>query len=160
MLIRSCELPGVGRKVSLITAQQNMLVFIAHHTGKHELFVFQHSEDDEPVFALDLTAEEARQIGALLLGTVLEQDKMEAMKKSMVIDWIEVCPASPLVDHSIAENQIRTRTGASVIGILRGNEVIASPAANERILAGDLLLVAGKRAQVRSLEELCRGGGS
>lgn len=131
---------------------------IIHHTGKKELYVFTKPDADEADFVVVLTNEEARELAAELLGVTYQPvpfDKVQAFRKEIVLEWLEVNPGSPLAGKSIKESQIGGRTGVSILGIIRDDEVIASPAADELIRVGDILISAGKAEQIASLEELC-----
>lgn len=97
-------------------------------------------------------------MAAELLGVTYQPvpfDKVQAFRKEIVLEWLEVNPGSPLAGKSIKESQIGGRTGVSILGIIRDDEVIASPAADELIRVGDILISAGKAEQIASLEELC-----
>ena len=78
-------------------------------------------------------------------------------KNQIMIEWVEVSPGSPLVQKTIAESQVCTKTGASIIGIVKGKDVIAVPDINVVINPGDTLMIVGKRDQMSALEALGRG---
>lgn len=158
MRVRSCDLPGIGKRVSITTSVGQMLVLIIHHTGKKELHLFARPDADEADFSAVLTSEEARELAAELLGVTYQPvpfDKVQAFRKEIMLEWLDVQPGSPLADKSIKESQIGSRTGVSILGIIRDDEVIASPAADDVILAGDTLIGAGKAEQITALEKLC-----
>jgi CPA2 family monovalent cation:H+ antiporter-2 len=48
----------------------------------------------------------------------------------------------------IRELQLRTQTGASIIGIERGGESLINPGPDEELRAGDQILLLGNRAQL------------
>lgn len=68
--------------------------------------------------------------------------------------WVEVRAGSLLDGHTIADLALRTRTGATVVGIMRDGQMIANPAPTERLEALDLLAIAGTPDQRRRLEAL------
>ncbi len=68
--------------------------------------------------------------------------------------WVEVGAGCPLDGHSIADLALRTRTGASIVGILRSGHMIGNPQPTEVLRAGDLLAVTGTPDQRRALEGL------
>jgi len=72
------------------------------------------------------------------------------------MDWIKVQADSCIAGKKIIESQIRTRTGATVVAIQRGEKIIGSPDANEVIRPGDTLMTIGTREQTKSLEKLCQ----
>lgn len=161
MIIRTSDLAGVGKRISIQTAEGKLVVLIIHHTGKKELFFFKKMDADQADFSLTLTGEESRELAAQLLGITYQPaalDKMKAFRKEIVMEWLEVEKGSPLAGKSIMESQIRTRTGASVIGIIKGDELVASPGVKEVIKEGDTLIAVGKAKQIEALEAICSGG--
>lgn len=160
MQIKMADLPGIGKKLSFITAEDNMVVLIIHHSGKRELYFFEDAEADEADFSINLTAVETREMGAQLLGATyqpIDIDTMKTFKKQLVMEWVELKPESPITGKTIGEAQIRNLTGASIVAVVRGEEVIVSPGIDEVLLAGDTLMGAGKSEQMGQFESLCRG---
>ncbi|NJB66849.1 CPA2 family monovalent cation:H+ antiporter-2 [Desulfobaculum xiamenense] len=70
------------------------------------------------------------------------------------LHWIELPAGSPLGDRAIRDTEIRTRTGASVVAILRGENVDVNPGPEKTLRAGDLLGVIGMAEQVDALRTL------
>ncbi|WP_078555324.1 cation:proton antiporter regulatory subunit [Bacillus alkalicellulosilyticus] len=160
MQVKVADLPGIGKKMSLITAEKSMIVLIIHHTGKRELYFFQDADDDEADFSINLTADETRELGAQLLGAVfqpIDADKMVLFKSQIVMEWIELKSESPLTEKTIGESEIRKRTGVSIVGIFRDSEVIASPEVSEKLKTGDTIMAIGKSEQIQQFEKLCAG---
>jgi TrkA domain protein len=158
MQIKTSDLPGVGKRYSFATAEGGSLVLILYHEGHREIYHFKEPDEDEPDFTIRLTDEEARQMASILLGLdyqPVSDDRLELLLKSVRIDWIKVMPDSCIANKRIIESQIRTRTGATVVAIQRGDKIIGSPDVNEIILPGDLLMTIGTRDQTKSLESLC-----
>ncbi|MBI5443548.1 MAG: cation:proton antiporter [Deltaproteobacteria bacterium] len=72
------------------------------------------------------------------------------------LDWVSLSPASPLRGLSIREAAVRTRTGASLVGVIRGGNFRPNPEADERFEPDDLLAVIGadeERAAFKALAE-------
>jgi TrkA domain protein len=160
MDIRMANLPGIGKKMSIITAQGSMIVLVIHHTGKREMYFFQDADDDEADFSIDLTADETRELGAQLLGAVFQpvsSDQMKIFKSQIVTEWIEIKKGSPVAGKTIKELEIRKRTGVSIVGIFRGDEVIASPEPEEKLEINDTIMAIGKSDQIVGFERLCKG---
>jgi CPA2 family monovalent cation:H+ antiporter-2 len=55
----------------------------------------------------------------------------------------ELKPASPVVGRSLADIELRSATGATVLAILRGDQGMAVPDAHAPLQAGDVLALAG-----------------
>jgi CPA2 family monovalent cation:H+ antiporter-2 len=63
---------------------------------------------------------------------------------------------SPAVGRSLAELNLRGRSGATILAISRTNESIVVPQAEERLEAGDVVALAGSRDAIESAKELLR----
>ncbi|MCP3028279.1 cation:proton antiporter regulatory subunit [Halobacillus sp. A5] len=161
MNISISQLPGIGQKISLKTAEESMLVLIVHHTGKRELYFFDDQDSEEADFAMDLTSDETRELGAQLLGATYQPvnaDQLKMFKNQIVIDWIELKPSSPIVYKTIEESEVRNLTGVTIIGIIKGDETIAIPEADTKLQPGDVIMSIGKQDQIDSMIALCNGG--
>ncbi|MEN3041596.1 MAG: cation:proton antiporter regulatory subunit [Bacteroidia bacterium] len=162
MELRETHLPGVGRKYTLRLRQGGTLMLLVLNTGQREIF-WMSPEDDEPSLSIKLTEEEARE-AAFILGGVRHQplpaDKMNLLLQEMVMEWILVESDCVMAGRTLAELELRRRTGVSVIAILREGKAIPSPDPyQDRILPGDTLVVIGTRAQIERVFPLCRAGG-
>jgi TrkA domain protein len=158
--IKMADLPGIGKKLSFITPDNKMLVLITHHSGKRELFFFNDSDADEADFSMDLTANETRELGAQFLGATyqpVDLDTMKTFKKKLVMEWVELKPESPIVNKAMGEARIRTKTGATLVAIIRGDDIIISPELDELLLPHDTLMAAGTSEHISSFEALCSG---
>ena len=72
----------------------------------------------------------------------------------MNMEELRINQSSCLVGKTLANSGIKQQTGAMVMAILRENQVISNPDAEEVILQGDLLIVFGLREQLHRLEEV------
>jgi TrkA domain protein len=155
--VKMADLPGVGKKLSFQTAEEHKIVVIVHHSGKRDLYFFQETDGDEADYFLSLTSEETRELGAQLLGATyqpVDDEKMEIFQKQLVMEWIKLTSKSPFVDKQIAESRIRTHTGASIIAVMQGDDMTVSPDIDFVLKAGDTVMAAGRRNQIRRFEEL------
>lgn len=73
------------------------------------------------------------------------------------VDWMEVGESGPLAGRSLRESGVRTRTGASVVGVLRDGAFTPNPPPELELLPGDRLAVMGSREQ-RDRFEAWAGG--
>ncbi|MDL4842540.1 cation:proton antiporter regulatory subunit [Aquibacillus rhizosphaerae] len=154
------QLPGIGQKISLKTAEDSMLVLIVHHTGKRELYFFDDADSDEADFAMDLSADETRALGAQLLGATYQPvnaDQLKIFKKQIVIDYIKLSAKSTIANMTLEDSEIRNKTGATVIGIVQGEDMIPIPEVDRKLEVGDVLMTIGKKDQIAALEALCKG---
>ncbi|MBX3219282.1 MAG: cation:proton antiporter [Labilithrix sp.] len=70
---------------------------------------------------------------------------------------IEIGATSPAVGKTLAELDLRGRSGATVLAITRGESAMVMPSAHDRLDAGDVLAIAGTRADVAAAREILSG---
>lgn len=68
--------------------------------------------------------------------------------------WLD--SSSGAVGQSLADLNLRGRSGATVLAISRYGEDIVVPAAGERLQAGDVLALAGSHDAIESAKDLLR----
>jgi TrkA domain protein len=102
---------------------------------------------------IDLTAQEAQQIGGILSQTSFQADpSRELVMKELTIDWLTLPAHHLLTEKSIRELAVRQRTGASIVAILREGKAVINPDPDEVLRAGDTLMVIGNADQVHSFK--------
>jgi CPA2 family monovalent cation:H+ antiporter-2 len=69
-------------------------------------------------------------------------------------DWIELPEDSPLAGKKIGDIEVRTRTGASIVAIVREESVIANPGPEVAIAPGDTIGALGTPDQRAALRDL------
>ncbi len=84
-------------------------------------------------------------------------DQMLHAARGIEIAWRVVNEHSPIVGQSLAEANIRARTGASVIALIRNQQLIANPKSSTVFQAGDLLGLIGEQEQIAAAERLLAG---
>jgi len=75
----------------------------------------------------------------------------------MHVERIPLVPSAPAVGQTLAETGLRSRTGALVLSVRRGESDIATPEATFRLAAGDVLVVVGQPQQLRGAHRLLTG---
>ena len=120
MATRETELPGVGTKHSFDLESGEELVIVEHRAGRWELARVDAEGNTTPV--LQLQPKEASELGRILLcGEIVQEDpRKQLLFEQIGIEWATLEADSPLVGRSLQESQIRVRTGANVIAVLRG----------------------------------------
>ena len=71
--------------------------------------------------------------------------QFRAAEEQFDLQWVRVTSASLLLDCSIGESEIRKKTGVSVVGILRDEQLEANPDPNFRFQEKDLVAIIGSR---------------
>lgn len=70
------------------------------------------------------------------------------------IQWIDLAEPSPLIGQSLLQADIRARTGASVVAIVRDEQLIANPKSLTIFAAGDRIGVIGEPEQIEQVSRI------
>ncbi|MBM7867273.1 potassium channel protein [Heliobacterium gestii] len=83
------------------------------------------------------------------VDTVLHDREFEFSMEELVLEAI-----SPLIGKTLAEARIREETGAMVVAIYRGRQLISNPQGTERLENQDMVILFGTREQLLAFERL------
>ncbi|HJQ77315.1 MAG TPA: cation:proton antiporter regulatory subunit [Acidimicrobiia bacterium] len=158
--IEETALPGVGVRHEF-TAEDGSRVGVIHHrSGRRELFVCAPSDPDAVILSLNLSDEEGHALAEALGGsTVISNlEDLQQRIQGLVIDWLKVDTGTPYAGKTIGDARIRTRTGVSVVAVLRGDNAHPAPEPSFRIEAGDTLVVVGTAEGIRTVDEILSAG--
>jgi TrkA domain protein len=140
-------LPGIGHRYELRAADGSRVVVVIHHSGRRDVYSFAPG-GEEPQAVVTLTDTQARTLGAILGGAYFKPavvEEIEAVIGGLLIDWVTLEPDARGAGSSIAELEIRRRTGMTIVAIVRDHVPLIAPAPTETLLAGDQLVVIGRR---------------
>lgn len=94
---------------------------------------------------------------AELLGTSVLLSKLTELSDTptgLFSEHLLIPADSVYAGRPLGDTKARTRTGVSIVAIVRTGEVIPSPAPDVRIEAGDALIAIGTRRGLDSLSDL------
>jgi TrkA domain protein len=155
MQIEETTLPGVGLRHDFTTKAGRQLGVVTHRTGRRDLLLYDREDPDTCQEVVQLTDEEADALAELLGGSrVVEHLAHLQQVEGLAIDWLPVRQGSAYDGGTIADTQARTRTGSSIVAILRGDSAIPAPTPDVRLQAGDTLVVVGTAQGVKALARL------
>jgi TrkA domain protein len=146
--VEECSLPGVGHRFDLATDDGWKVVVVVHHTGRRDLYVLGRGEQ-EPRASVTLSDRQARVLGAIVGGSYFQPaavERVEEVVGGLLIDWLPLEAGAPAAGRSLESLEIRARTGMTIVAILRGDDAIVTPEPTEVLQVGDVLVIAGKRA--------------
>ena len=155
MDIQETNLPGVGLRHDFTTRAGRQLGVVTHRTGRRDLLVYDHSDPDACQEVIRLTDDEADAL-AELLGAARLVEHLAGLQRieGLAIDWLPIRPGSPYAGRAIADTQARSRTGTSIVAILRGDGAIPAPTPDAGLEPGDTLVVVGTANGIKELSKL------
>jgi TrkA domain protein len=160
MDIERTALPGIGLQHAFTTARGRRLAVISHRTGRRDLVIYDRVDPDTAVQTVALTTEEASGLAELLGGTRIVERLAELQRQveGLTSEQIPIAAGSPYDGRPLAETQARTRTGASIVAVVRNGEVIASPRPGFVFRAGDVVVVVGTEDGTTAVAEIFASG--
>ena len=159
MEVNEVLLPGVGLRYEFVNADGDRLGIVARRTGEFELVGYRESDPDASVPLFRLTAEEADTV-AEILGALRITERFADLTREipgLSAVQITVAAGSPHAGQALGHTRARTRTGASIVAIVRGEQVIASPTPAEVLHADDILVVIGTDAGIAGVRQILDG---
>lgn len=157
--VREVTLPGIGKKYVLPLRAGGNLAIVVRPDGERRLFHFLEDED-RPCDVVKVESDEAQQVANLLGASMVgapDLDKLELVLGALEIEWVEVAAGSPMVGRTLGDSELRQRSGASVVAILRGEEALPNPPVDTPFQEGDTLLLLGDDAQTDAAKRLIEG---
>jgi TrkA domain protein len=155
MDIHETALPGVGLRHDFTTRTGRQLGVITHRTGRRDLLVYDREDPDACREVVELTDEEAEALGELLGADRVVEHLADLQRiEGLAIDWLAIRPGSPYAGRTIAETQARSRTGVSIVAVLRDRSAIPAPTPDVRLEPGDTLVVVGTTDGISALTDL------
>jgi TrkA domain protein len=158
--IQEVKLPGVGVRYEFETSEGTRVGVVSHRTGLREIYVSRPHDPDEFRRVLGLAPDDARTLAELLGATRVAQQLADLQQRieGLVIDWLPVRDDSFYVGRTVGDAQIRSRTGVSVVAIVRGEDAVPAPGPEQTLAGGDYLVVVGTARGVEQVVELLRAG--
>ena len=80
--------------------------------------------------------------------------QLRSAEQQFDLQWVLLKEGSPLVTRSIGGVEIRKKTGASVVGVIRDDKLITNPDATFRFQVADLVAIIGTDEARRSFEAM------
>jgi TrkA domain protein len=159
MDIQETTLPGVGLRHDFTTQRGHQLGVVSYRTGRRDLLLYDHDDPDACREVIRLSEEESDTLADLLGAARLTGHLAELQQQleGLAISWLTIRADSPYAEGTIADTQARSRTGVSIVAVLRGQTAFPAPEPGFAFQAGDTAVVVGTSAGVRALTRLLDG---
>ena len=144
--VEETKLPGVGVRHDFATRSGRRVGVIVHHSGDRELLIYDDDDPDRTREAVRLNQADAHTLGDLL-GLARLKDRVDEVVhqsiEGLTIDWIPVRVGSAAANRTIGDLQLRQRTGATIVAVIRGDQTHASPGPDFELAARDTAVIVG-----------------
>ena len=154
--VSETPLPGVGVRHEFVTAGGERIAVITHRTGRRELAIYDRADPDACTTVLHLSSDDTRTL-AELLGASPVSEAVAAVQQrleGLAIDWVTIPAGARFIGSTIGEGEFRTRTGASIVAVVRGGTTLPAPGPDHHFEARDVIVAVGTTeglAQLRTL---------
>lgn len=143
MNVEVTPLPGIGVRKDFALRNGRRIGVVTHRDGGIDLIVSKSDDPDACAAELPLTADEAGALANLLGAPQLVAQLREEHRDLPGIHTRQLPVGAPFDGRTLGDTALRTRTGASVVAVMRAGQVHPSPAPDFTLTAGDLLVTVG-----------------
>jgi TrkA domain protein len=157
--IEETQLPGVGVRFDFVTEDGRRVGVVHHRGGRREVFICAIDDPDSATLTLDLNDDDTHTLAEVLgVSPVIEAKSQIQQVEGLAMDWLPVHPSSPYAGKTIGDARIRTRTGVSVVAVIRGSEHFPAPVPEFGLQEGDTVVVVGTADGIESVELILADG--
>jgi TrkA domain protein len=159
--VSSTVLPGIGVRQDVELTSGRRLGVVTRRSGIRDLVFYKRDDPDTAAGQIELTEQESNTL-AELLGAPQLTFRLQVLQQQaagLVVEQLPVPDSSPYAGRVLGDTQVRSRTGASIVAVLRQAAVIPSPAPDFQLHAGDLIVVVGTREAVDEVAQILDGSG-
>lgn len=156
MDVNEVLLPGVGLRYEFTNADGDHIGIVARREGSFEVIRYAADDLDEAQPLFRLTATEADTVAEILGAPRIAERFADLTKEipGLSAGQVVVPAASSHAGEPLGRTRARTRTGASIVAIVRGEDVLASPMPDEVLRPGDVLVVIGTREGINGVRQI------
>jgi TrkA domain protein len=154
--IEETRLPGVGVRHDFVTRMGPRVGVIAHRSGHRELIIYAEDDPDRAQASVRLDEEESHAL-ADLLGASQVTAAVSQLRQSvagLAIDWVKIPAHGACAGVTIGDTELRQRTGATIVAVARGVELVPGPGPEFRLAAGDVAIVVGTLESINRASNL------
>jgi TrkA domain protein len=159
MEVFETPLPGIGVRHEFMSSSGERLGVVTRRDGRRELLLYDRDDPDSCRVTIELTSEDAAAMVELLGGSRVTETLQDLRHEveGLSIQWVTIPQGKRMAGRTIADGEIRTRTGASVVAVIRGDNSIPGPGPDFRFEPGDVVLLMGSEPAVEAAERLLTG---
>lgn len=159
MEVTEVLLPGVGVRYEFDTADGTRLGVVAHRDGRFEIVRYEQADPDAAVALAALSREEADTLAEILGAPRITERFADLTREipGLASATVEVPAGSTFDGVPLGDTRARTLTGSSIVAVVRGEEVFASPTPAQVLQGGDALVVVGTEVGIEGVRRILTG---
>lgn len=156
--ITSRVLPGIGVCQEVGLRDGHRVGIVTRRTGLRELVLYD-EDGDGAADTIALTDDEANAVAEILGAPQLtfRLAVLQRQAEGLIVEQLPVPADSPYAARPLGDTQARTRTGASIVAVLRHGAALPSPTPDFTLQAGDLVVTVGTQAAVDQVAHILDG---
>jgi TrkA domain protein len=158
--VEQTALPGIGLLHEFTTRSGRRIGIVSHRTGRRDLVLYDQQDPDRASETIKLNDEEADALAELLGAPRIVQrlNALHSEVEGLVSLQLPIAPGSPYADRPMGDARVRTRTGASIVAVVRDGQVFASPAPDFELRGNDVVVVVGSPESTSAVSDILSGG--
>ena len=159
-VVNEVPLPGIGVRYEFELLDGSRVGVVHHRSGTREIVMFERGDPDTSHDLLRLGPEDSRTLAELLGVSQVSKDlaELEQDVEGLAVDRLPLAKDSPYAGRTIGDTGARTRTGVSIVAVLRGGMAHAAPGPEAALEGGDVLVVVGTPRGIEELAIQLRSG--
>jgi TrkA domain protein len=159
-LVTEIPLPGIGVRYEFLTEDGARVGVVHHRSGVRELVLFERDDPDTSHVLVRLGPDDSRTVAELLGVSQVAKDLAELGQdvEGLAVDRLPLPHGSPFDGRTIGDTGARTRTGVSIVAVLRAGSAHPAPGPDFGLRGGDMVVVVGTPRGIEDLVVLLRSG--
>lgn len=156
MEVFETPLPGIGVRYEFETSKGERIGVVVLRDGRRDLLLYDEDDPDSCKSVVELEPTESATMVELLGGSKVTERLADLRYEveGLAIEWVTMGSGNSLTGRTIGDSMIRTRTGASVVAVIRGETSIPGPSPDFRLEPGDVVLLMGAAEGVQAAATL------
>ncbi|HEY9305190.1 MAG TPA: cation:proton antiporter regulatory subunit [Mycobacterium sp.] len=156
MDVKEVLLPSIGVRYEFTSHDGQRIGIVARRSGEFDVVRYAPDDPDQAQPIFHFTDEEAEAVAQILGAPRITELVREV--PGLESGQVHIRPGSPYADRPLGDTHARTRTGASIVAIVRNEQVLASPGPSEMLHADDVLIVVGTEDGIAQVVQLVDNG--
>ena len=151
-------LPGIGVCQEVGLRNGRRIGIVTRRNGQRELVLYD-EEGDGAADTIAMSDDEANAVAEILGAPQLtvRLAMLQRQADELIVEQLPIPQDSPFAARPLGDTQARTRTGASIVAILRHGAALPSPAPDFVLRAGDLVVTVGTQEAVDQVARILDG---